>query len=531
MRSALCTFSLLALTLPRLGGAAPCTDLEVKEVLATATAASPRVSLKCSLTLDGSGHVITKKIAIQGADASGITLDCAGSLIQPKQFTAADIEAAGSTDQDQAIRVRSNYNGDGTWSRPVNVTVKNCRVRGMVQTSGMRNVGDELIYTESSYLAGHTARVQAASPRGIVFDNLVVDGTGVKDPFYIGSGTTYSSILNSEIKGSISGVPLYLDAESGHNRIENNYIHAVTSHREQMAVDGSAHNKILRNFFSGLNHGGIYLYRNCGEKGVVRHQSPRRNEIINNSFYYNHYDGDLPSVWLGSRNEDPPGYCSLDAGYGVGSSASNLDYARYNVVAESQIYKLSVGKMIRNDDSPNYFFNNETVAISVSRPSGCFLSFGGSRQTFISHGETYAYRISETTGVLYACDDNRVSASILPAEKVTFGCRVTGSNAGCSGTRACPAGKQLMSVRTACNLEYGPVSDAELAATSWDRIQVVRASDNVSDGRCWVSSVSLSSGIKDSFPALGTATSFAYGCREHDENGGDCAIRGEALCL
>src|SRR5690606_33199014 len=116
-------------------------------------------------------------------------------------------------------------------------------------------------------------------------------------------------------------VGIYMDAESGHNVIARNYIHMLTNQREQVAIDGSAHNTVIENRFSGLSHGGIYLYRNCGEDGNIRHQTPSYNQIVNNVFYYDSCTGGNPAIWLASRNGNRP-YCGLDDGYPYGSSAS-----------------------------------------------------------------------------------------------------------------------------------------------------------------------------------------------------------------
>lgn len=98
-----------------------------------------------------------------------------------------------------------------------------------------------------------------------------------------------------------------------------------------MAIDGSAHNTVRHNRFSALSHGGLFLYRNCGEGGTVRHQTPSHNTISDNTFY-RYYHGGLPAVWLGARNGNR-NYCEADAGYPFGSSISNLDGAQHNRIA------------------------------------------------------------------------------------------------------------------------------------------------------------------------------------------------------
>ncbi len=69
-----------------------------------------------------------------------------------------------------------------------------------------------------------------------------------------------------------------------------------------MAVDGSSWNTINNNRFASLRNGGIYLYRNCGEKGTIRITPPEHNTITNNSFYYKKYTGHKPAIYLGSRD-------------------------------------------------------------------------------------------------------------------------------------------------------------------------------------------------------------------------------------
>jgi hypothetical protein len=132
-------------------------------------------------------------------------------------------------------------------------------------------------------------RVRAAAPTNITFDNLTIAGTGTSLVYFY-SGVTNSRLVNSELKGFPGdGVAIYLDAESAYNIIKNNTIHADTNRREQLAIDGSAGNLIIGNYFSALDHGGIYVYRNCGENGAVRHTEPSHNRIVNNTFFYDRY--------------------------------------------------------------------------------------------------------------------------------------------------------------------------------------------------------------------------------------------------
>src|SRR6185369_9998871 len=167
------------------------------------------------------------------------------------------------------------------------------------------------------------------------------------------------------------------DAESGHNVIQNNYIHVATdtAPREEMAIDGSAFNIIVGNQFSALNNGGIFLYRNCGEGGGVRHQPPSYNHIINNWFFYDDYDGEKASVQVGAR-EGNRDYCGKDDGFAFGSSVYNGDLAHHNVIAKNRVVKLDQANMLRESSQSfgDVFLANETAAAPfVARPSACYV--------------------------------------------------------------------------------------------------------------------------------------------------------------
>ena len=225
--------------------------------------------------------------------------------------------------------------------------------------------------------------------------------------------------MNSEVTGVSDAVAVYLDAESSHNTLKDNSIH-VDADGPQVAIDASAYNTIINNHFSGLDTGGVYLYRNCGEKGVIRHTTPSHNTIVNNIFYYDRYTEEnhfgkndpfhrllKPAVYLGSRNGNDAGagYCdddlkvnyswpldSLDEPYPFGSSADDRDFARQNVVMQNQIYKRTLEAAIQSRNwelnSPNYIDFNETVTsetVDEERLAGCFVEEipGGE---FILHG-------------------------------------------------------------------------------------------------------------------------------------------------
>jgi hypothetical protein len=283
---------------------------------------------------------------------------------------------------------------------------------------------------KSSRLPGHTERVQRNAPTGIVLERLTIFGNG-RNPVYFAPGVTNSKLIDSHVLGWSNAVAIYLDAESAGNTFKGNVIDVATKDypfegwdRPLVAIDGSARNRFINNYFSSLNHGGIYFYRNCGENGVIRHQTPNGNELINNIFYYNKYDGDNPAVFLGSRNrggwfQDEFGFCEHDAGYPYGSSVSDRDYARYNAIMQNQIYKRSVADMIQTNNpeinSPNYNVGNVTVTestVAMNRPAGCYN--GNGNAGFVAHGASFS-RVDSTgcRGTVYTCRDGELLARPL----------------------------------------------------------------------------------------------------------------------
>jgi len=213
-----------------------------------------------------------------------------------------------------------------------NVTIRNCKLYGSIRLFGLGMNGESKGVNESSKSKGHTERAQKAAPSNVIILDMEIKGEQ-RIPIYMSPGTNKVIVERSKITGTSNSVAIYLDAESGHNIIRGNTfdVKPVFNMREVIAIDGSAHNVIKNNTFNQATRGGIYLYRNCGEGGTVRHQSPQHNLIANNIFnlqgmYRGHW-----GIWLGSRNGNR-NYCELDTGYPFGSSVDNRDFADNNTI-------------------------------------------------------------------------------------------------------------------------------------------------------------------------------------------------------
>jgi hypothetical protein len=504
--------------------AGACSEAVQLEVLAPAAPYAAEVELNCSLTLPA-GRQVTKRIVLSGSAASGTTLDCQGSTLDGGSGTV-------NADKDM-IEVRSrDYAGadnETRWERPENVTIKNCLVVGSVRINGMGDV------REASRRPGYVALIRQSSPKRVTFDRVTITGVN-RSIFYVGAGVTDSSLINSEIKGTTEGAPLYLDAESSRITIKDNYIHARTAGREQLSIDSSNYSRILNNRFSALHNGGIYLYRNCGERGVIRHTTPSHNTIVNNVFYYDEYTGLKPAVYIASRNGNDAGhgFCDHDSGYDFGSSVSDLDHATHNVVMQNQVYKrsLAISFQMRNPgvNRPNFVEHNESVDEATKRRAGCYVA-DGFLTNFITDGQTIeVFRDAAgepvTKGFSYVCRDGAYgSASRMTwtVTKKTADCQISGSNVACEKIADCDC-EEILAAVAACNLEHGSVSLKSLQGIDVNVIKVLRSSDVNSEGSCHIGGVSLRTGQK-TISGIQGKDRVAFGCSERDKNGGDCHIR------
>ena len=185
----------------------------------------------------------------------------------------------------------------------------------------------------SSRTAGHTAAAQGAAPTRIALDRISFMATG-SIPLYVGPGVTSLSLTESRFSGRSVSVAVYLDAESAGALIQDNDFDIRTG-REQIAVDGSARNRITGNHLNLRGKGGVFLYRNCGEDGVIRHQTPSDNQITDNLF--TGAGGFRPRVVVVGAREGNRPYCRDDAGWPFGSSLDDGDHATGNLVARNTI--------------------------------------------------------------------------------------------------------------------------------------------------------------------------------------------------
>ncbi|KMO31406.1 hypothetical protein VQ02_25930 [Methylobacterium variabile] len=306
--------------------AAPCDGTVRARLLSPPQGDDDTVPLTCSLRLAPEDQVL-RHIVIEGSAASGLTLDCAGAAIGRPNVPAH------LGDYTIAIRSRPPAQPGGRWDRPSDIRIRDCVVFGHVRIWGMGENGQGPLVRDSSRSLGHTERAQAAAPTAVTITGTTITAAG-PIPLYLGPGVTRVTLRDSRLDGRSVSTAIYLDAESAENRIENNDVTTALG-REAVAVDGSARNRITGNRFTLGGQGGVRLYRNCGEGGTVRHQTPSDNVITGNIFRTGGWFQAAPIV-VNSRN----GWrlnCGEDAGYPFGSSLDNSDGGTGNVVAPNTV--------------------------------------------------------------------------------------------------------------------------------------------------------------------------------------------------
>jgi len=273
-------------------------------------------------------------VELAGSAAGGTVIDCGGGPFNGGKPTELLIRAVKTP---------------GGWDRPEGIVIRRCRIRGSIRILGMGRNGEAEEVRRSSVKEGHTARAQAAAPAGVLISDVEIEGQG-RIPVYLAPGTTGATIEGCRISGRSNSVGIYLDAESAGNVIRGN-VFSLEAGREVIAVDGSAGNRIEDNRFERPSRGGIYLYRNCGEGGTVRHQTPHGNTIARNRFETAALGPSARGIWLGSRNGRRI-YCGLDAGHPFGSSADDRDFADDNVL-EGNVFDPPSDRAIEDDGNGN----------------------------------------------------------------------------------------------------------------------------------------------------------------------------------
>lgn len=315
----------------RVGAQEACNAQVLARLTAPAGKGSASYPLTCSVTLQ-KGQSIPRGILLKGQNASGVVIDCQGGMI------GVEGHAAKPSGQILIQSAQVATVDDVHWSRPTDITIRNCRIMGSIRTRGVDPGSNHEREARLSRRPDWTAVAQRSAPTRIKVLDSEIDAGGAI-PLYLGTGTTGFTLSNTKIRGT-AALAIYLDQESAQNRIENNDIDIIVKgRRELIAVDGSAHNIIRGNRMAIRSPGGaIRLYRNCGERGVIRHQTPSFNQVSHN-FLIDMVQLNGPGIVENSRSHRKAPYCDLDKGYPFGSSSDDRDGGHDNDIRENRMVK------------------------------------------------------------------------------------------------------------------------------------------------------------------------------------------------
>jgi parallel beta-helix repeat protein len=245
------------------------------------------------------------------------------------------------------------------------VVIRNGTVKGEIR---FRAVNYKKVLEEHNKTKNWTEEVRKVAPDGAVLRNLTIDSDGSTHQLYCGPGAQRVRVIDCQFKGRSKGPSVYFSMEGGNHELKRCLFSAETgARREVVAIDGSAGNIIEDCDFLLCRQGGIYIYRNSGENGVIRHQKPQFNMIQANRFDLTHMwlmasflDTEVPhGIILGSRQGSRTRHNDLDKGYPWGSSDSDMDYARNNIVVGNSFKGDWFGRWIWDRDKNNVLAENK----------------------------------------------------------------------------------------------------------------------------------------------------------------------------
>jgi hypothetical protein len=247
-----------------------------------------------------------------------------------------------------------------------NVTVRNCIMRGFT-SSGVRVAWSGPDFKKGGYEAAF-----AGAPSKVTLSHLSVFDSG-RVGIFIDDHVHDVTIEDSTIERS-GGAGMYLEHGSRDIRVFRNRFlsNGHVFKREGLAIDSSSHNKVIDNVFADNVKGGVFLYKNCGERfssgrSVVRTQHSDHNEIRGNRFIR-----ERVGVWVASRQSvdlkrldcsdpsmDPDGHYFED-------------FANHNDIVGNAFCDTRTGIRIEGDDNrvTDNFFDAKTrqpVDVPVSK--------------------------------------------------------------------------------------------------------------------------------------------------------------------
>lgn len=504
----------------------------------------------CKYTTDKKIHFVT----------SNSTLDCKGATIT---FTRPS---------NRPVRI---YSKDQT--KPIdNVTIRNCKFVG----GGIDIAVNERSKTKLQDFPINTkpADGRKFSPTNVKIENVeLLNPIGF--PFYINSYVTGVNINKLKIIKAPGGC-MYLDAHSQKTTITNSVFQGCGAgkttdgkqfYREGIAIDGSMYNTITNSVFDGNALGGIMLYKNCWEhynttlKDTLPRLEPSSFNVIKDNTFKNMQVGIAVSSRAtrnaaGMQCGDKTPYAALGKPYLF------LDPAPNNTITGNTFSNVRTSIWVQDDNTTitnntfqggKYFLviGTEFRSKLLNKPVLNTLVSGntatgvkdfrqGVAVVYNSKGTVFEKNLPDSTAPTKPTKPTKPTSPTTPEEpeeptkpstdtKVKlFSCTADAKSPnGCNTTATCPVGYHAVAAKAACNLEFGPVTDAQFAQVKANTVAVTRKSDRVNDGLCIFGKAILKEGVQ-SMAAPKATDSQKYGmhCKEFDYNGPECQIRAALTC-
>lgn len=252
-----------------------------------------------------------------------------------------------------------------------NVTVKNCRFRNF-DTSGIRIYFQGNDTVKLQYSMDERYRL---APQQVKITNVVIEDTA-KSGLYV-DDYVQDVVLDGLTVRRAGGTGVYLEHHSRRTTIQNStfeqngFRDGGKPVREAIAIDSSMYNTIRNNVFRANAKGGVFLYKNCGERfstgqAVLRTDYSSFNLIENNRFI------DMPTgVWLASRQSR-----KLDK-WDCGDTPLDdtgtyfQDYARNNTVQGNTFCNIAKPVIIEDNDNKivrNRYANAKQMFAEITHP-------------------------------------------------------------------------------------------------------------------------------------------------------------------
>lgn len=220
---------------------------------------------------------------------------------------------------------------------------------------------------------------------------------------------------------------------------------------------------------------------------------------------------------------------------------NDTDLAENNMVVNNRIRNLSPERMIIDYGNGNLITSNLTSSNAPQTPANCFVPNGFPKANLV-HGQQSSMKLfgedksPVVANNVSACADGELIKIKNTLElKNDFTIKSvesnnSGSNSGASYKVECPGGQKVAALKVACSLEGAYFPFQEIVDTKWGMMNIVRASDNISSGLYWAGESRMSQGVSSTLKYPAGADSITVGCREHDQNGGDCQVRAQVIC-